>query len=112
MISIRGKALSRVATIYLSKEENDRFQRVCEKENCTPYSLVKRTVLDHIMAYPMEKNGKVDLIEPIEVDDSVQRNKNQSITNQGESTKIVLDYIEPEKVSDKVKKILEGKKNE
>ena len=92
--------MSRVASVYLSKEERDRFMQVCEKESCTPYSLVKKTVLDHIWAYPLEKASsaegediKPDLGE-VDITD----------THEAETSE-----IDVEEVSERVKKILEGK---
>ena len=40
---------------YLSKKDHERFTKVCEREECTPYMLFKKAVLDHIWAYPLEK---------------------------------------------------------
>ncbi len=47
--------MSKISSIYLSREETSRLKEVCEKEGCKPYSLVKRVLLDHIWAYPLEK---------------------------------------------------------
>jgi hypothetical protein len=73
--------------------------QVCEKESCTPYSLVKKTVLDHIWAYPLEKasSAEGEDIKPDlgEVD----------ITDTPESE----PSMEAEAVSERVRKILEGK---
>ncbi len=46
--------MSRVMT-YLSKDEYARFRNICDREDCTPYMLIKKAVLDHIWAYPLEK---------------------------------------------------------
>ena len=49
--------MSRVASVYLSKDERDRFMRVCEKEGCTPYALAKKALLEHIWNYPLEEGS-------------------------------------------------------
>ena len=93
--------MSRVASVYLSKDERDRFMLVCEKESCTPYSLVKKTVLDHIWAYPLEKTS------PEESEDIKPDLGEVDTTETPEPVK-----MEAEAVSETVKKILEGKKDE
>ena len=88
--------MSRVASVYLSKEERDRFMLVCEKESCTPYSLVKKTVLDHIWAYPLEK------APPAEGEDIKPELEETNIeTHEPETAK-----MDAEAVSERVKKIL------
>ncbi len=89
--------MSRVASVYLSKAERDRFNKVCEKEGCTPYSLVKKTLMDHIWAYPLEK------APPSEKEDL-----NQEL---GKVTE-VEPTMGAEAVSESVRRILEGKKSE
>jgi len=92
--------MSRVMT-YLSKEEYARFREICEREQCTPYMLFKTAVLDHIWAYPLEnapaseeKGLKQDL-EAVDITDSPEP----------ETSK-----LEADEVSERVRKILEGKK--
>lgn len=110
--------MSRVASVYLSKDERDRFLKVCEMEDCTPYSLVKKTVLDHIMAYPVEdgdvsdsKKQKRTKLELPERELNLERPMEPKST-QDESNHIFVEDIKPEKVSERVKKILEGIKDE
>ena len=91
--------MSRVMT-YLSKKDHDRFTEVCEREECTPYMLFKKAVLDHIWAYPLEKappSEKEDLKPDL-----------------GEAA--VEEVAEPEpamgqaeEIAESVRKILEGK---
>ena len=92
--------MSRVASVYLSKDERDRFMKVCEKEGCSAYSLAKKALLDHIWAYPLEKalSAEGEDIKPDlgEVD----------ITDTPEPETSEIDV---EEVSERVKKILEGK---
>jgi len=90
--------LSRVASVYLSKAERDRFMQVCEKESCTPYSLVKKTVLDHIWAYPLENDSST---------------KGEDIKPDLEETKIETPEpetakMDAEAVEERVRKILKG----
>ena len=90
--------MSKISSIYLSREETSRLKEVCEKEGCKPYSLVKRVLLDHIWAYPLEK------AHPSE--------KGSLEQDLGED--VVTDVPEPakanaEELSDSVRKILEGK---
>ena len=90
--------MSRVASVYLSKAERDRFDLVCEKEGCSRYSLAKKALLDHIWAYPLEKASpseediKLDLGEVDTMD-----------APEPETSK-----IEAEAVSERVRKILKG----
>lgn len=90
--------MSRVASVYLSKAERDRFDLVCEKEGCTPYSLAKKALLDHIWAYPLEK--------PLP-------EEGQEISPDLEAADIkdapeLEPAIEAEEVAERVKKILAG----
>ena len=90
--------MSRVASVYLSKAERERFMQVCEKESCTPYSLVKKTVLDHIWAYPLENASSAE-------EDINPELGEVDITDAPESE----PSMEAEAVSERVRKILEGK---
>ncbi len=90
--------MSRVMT-YLNKKDHERFTQVCEKEDCTPYMLFKKAVLDHIYAYPLEKapdseNGvlKQDLGE-------------EAVTEVPEPETPIMDA---EEVQERVRKILKG----
>lgn len=91
--------MSRVASVYLSKAERDRFNKVCEKEGCTPYSLVKKTVLDHIWAYPLENASS-------EEGEEIKPDLGEKAITDAPETEISL---EAEAVSERVRKILEGK---
>lgn len=91
--------MSRVASVYLSKAERERFMLVCEKESCTPYSLVKKSVLDHIWAYPLEK-------APAPENEALKQDLGEKKT---------VEVVEPEAamedaggLSESVRKILEG----
>lgn len=94
--------MSRVASVYLSKTERERFMQVCEKESCTPYSLVKKTVLDHIWAYPLEKNSPA---ESEDVRPDLGKNMKTIINDAPEPEN---SKIEAEAVSERVRKILKG----
>lgn len=91
--------MSKISSIYLSREQYTRMKEVCEKEGCTPYSLAKKALVDHIMAYPLEKPPasekeplKQDLGEPaIEEEPEPETPK-----------------VDPEDVAERVLKILEG----
>lgn len=88
--------MSRVMT-YLSKKDHDRFIKVCEREQCTPYMLFKKAVLDHIWAYPLEKaapseNG--ELKQDLEEATIMEIPKPQ--------------IMEPGEVEERVKQILKG----
>jgi len=84
---------------YLSKDEHARFKEICDREDCTPYMLIKKAVLDHIWAYPLEN---ASYAEKEEIKPDLGEN---AITDAPESE----PSVEPEAVSDRVKKILEGK---
>ncbi len=89
--------MSRVASVYLSKAERDRFNKVCEKEGCTPYSLVKKTLMDHIWAYPLDKAA------PSENGELKKDLEPQLETSDLENPKMEVGEIE-----DRVKQILQG----
>ena len=90
--------LSRVASVYLSKAERHRFDLVCEKEGCTPYSLAKKALLDHIWAYPLEK-------APPEVGAEISPDLVESDIKDASELE---PAIEAEEVSERVRKILAG----
>lgn len=92
--------MSRVMT-YLSKKDHDRFTKVCEREECTPYMLFKKAVLDHIWAYPLEKAAP---------------SGNGVLKKDLEDTQIETPKPEPapvgtEEISESVRRILEGKED-
>lgn len=91
--------MSRVASVYLSKAERDRFDLVCEKEGCSRYSLAKKALLDHIWAYPLEK-------APAAEGEDIKPDLNGVETTDAPESE---PTIEVEAVSERVKKILEGK---
>lgn len=91
--------MSRVASVYLSKAERERFMQVCEKENCTPYSLVKKTVLDHIWAYSLE-NASPAKLEDIKTD--LGETAIKKVTEPEPA------MVDAENLSESVRKILEG----
>lgn len=88
--------MSRVMT-YLSKDEYARFREVCEREECTPYMLIKTAVLDHIWAYPREK-------PPVSEKEALKPALETDIAPEPETPK-----IDAEELSESVRRILEGK---
>ena len=92
--------MSRVASVYLSKAERERFMQVCEKESCTPYSLVKKTVLDHIWAYPLENASSAE-------GEDIKPDLEETIIADAPEPKPAK--IDAEAVAERVRKILEGK---
>lgn len=90
--------MSRVMT-YLSKKDHDRFTKVCEREQCTPYMLFKKAVLDHIWAYPLEK------APPSENGGLKQDLGEAGITEVPEPETSEMDA---EEVAERVRKILKG----
>ena len=88
--------MSKISSIYLSKAEYDRLMKVCEKEGCTSYSLVKRVLLDHIGNYPLE-DGPV-----LETDVETHENESEEPIRKDQTVE-----IEAEDVSGKVKEILQ-----
>jgi len=74
--------------------------QVCEKESCTPYSLVKKTVLDHIWAYPLENASSAEE-EDIKPD--------LGAVDITDSPELEPAKMEAEAVSERVRKILEEK---
>jgi len=91
--------LSRVASVYLSKAERDRFMQVCDKESCTPYSLVKKTVLDHIWAYPLEN-------APVMENEALKQDLGEEAVIEAPEPKPL--EMDAEAVSETVRKILKG----
>jgi len=91
--------LSKVSSIYLSRKETERLKEVCEKEGCKPYSLVKRVLLDHIWAYPLEK------APPSEKESIKQELGEDVITDAPEPE---ASEVDAEEVSERVKRILKG----
>lgn len=85
---------------YLSKKDHDRFTKVCEREDCTPYMLFKKAVLDHIWAYPLEK-ASLSENEVLKLD-----LREVAITDAPE---LETSEVEAEEVAERVRKILEGK---
>jgi len=95
--------MSKTGSIYLSRKEADRLREVCEKEGCTPYSLVKRVVLDHLWAYPSETPPALE----------------KEALNQDLGETKTMEVVEPEAamedaggLSESVRKILEGNVDE
>ncbi len=89
--------MSRVMT-YLSKDEHARFKEICDREACTPYMLIKKAVLDHIWAYPLEKGPP---------------SENGELKKE-EATPVEVAELEPgivgtDEISESVRRILEGK---
>jgi len=88
---------------YLSKDEYARFRNICDREDCTPYMLIKKAVLDHIWAYPLEK-------APAPENEALKQDLGKTKT---------MEVVEPEAamkdaggLSESVRKILEGKVDE
>lgn len=92
--------MSRVMT-YLSKKDHDRFTKVCEREKCTPYMLFKKAVLDHIWAYPLEK-------DPPSENGGLKKDLGEATIT--DATEPEPSKVEADEVSERVRKILEGKK--
>lgn len=92
--------MSRVASVYLSKAELDRFDQVCEKEGCSRYSLAKKALLDHIWAYPLEKASS-------EEEEDIKPDLGETII--ADAPEPEASKIDAEAVSERVRKILEGK---
>jgi len=95
--------MSKISSIYLSRKESDRMREVCEREGCTGYSLVKRVLLDHLWAYPLEK-------PPAPENEALEQDLGEKET---------MEVVEPEAamedaggLSESVKRILEGKVDE
>lgn len=88
---------------YLSKDEYARFRNICDREDCTPYMLIKKAVLDHIWAYPLE---------------TPPASENEALKQVSEET-APMEVVEPEAamadaggLSESVRRILEGKVDE
>lgn len=90
------KFMSRVMT-YLSKDEHARFKEICVKEACTPYMLIKKAVLDHIWAYPLEK--------PAPSENGEQKGDLKTLS---ETPEHEAPEMRPEEVEERVKRILKG----
>lgn len=90
--------MSKISSIYLSREEYARMMKVCEKEGCTPYALTKRILLDHISAYPLE--DPTPTLEP-EISEAGE-------TNKAETSEKPEPAIRADEVAERVKKILHG----
>lgn len=89
--------MSKISSIYLSRGEYERLMEVCEKEGCKPYSYVKRVLLDHIWAYPLEKSP------------AAETEKFNPDLGEIETTDLPeTSEMEAEEVSERVKKILKG----
>jgi len=88
---------------YLSKDEYARFRNICDREECTPYMLIKKAVLDHIWAYPLEK-------DPASENMGLKQNLEETvITEVAEPEPAITDA---EELSESVRKILEGNVDE
>ncbi|NQT07566.1 hypothetical protein HQ586_00665 [Candidatus Bathyarchaeota archaeon] len=82
---------------YLSKDEHARFKEICDREACTPYMLIKKAVLDHIWAYPLEKAPP-----------SEKGELKEDLKTQNETPEIEPQEMGAGEIEDRVKKILKG----
>jgi len=88
---------------YLSKDEYARFRNICDREECTPYMLIKKAVLDHIWAYPLEK-------APASENMGLKQNLEETVITEVAEPKPAI--TDAEELSESVRKILERKKIE
>ncbi len=89
--------MPKTGSIYISRAEFDRLNAVCEKERCKPYSLVKRVLLDHIWAYPLEKAPP-----------SKKGELKKDLETQNETPEPETQEMGPEEFDKRVKQILKG----
>ena len=78
------------------------MREVCEKEGCTGYSLVKRVLLDHLWAYPLET-------PPAPENEALEQDLGEKTVEVAEVEPAVTDAGG---LSESVRKLLEGKKIE
>ena len=93
--------MSRVMT-YLSKDEYARFRNICDREDCTSYMLIKKAVLDHIWAYPLEK-------APASENEALKQDLVETAIT--EVTEVKPAVTDADELSESVRRLLERKKD-
>lgn len=79
------------------------MREVCEKEGCTGYALVKRVLLDHLWAYPLEK-------PPAPEKEEIKQVSEETATIEVAEPEAAME--DADGLSESVRKLLEGKKIE
>jgi len=87
-IHLYGDCVPPNVTFFLNKEEMMKFEKLCKEEECTPYALAKKLVMDLIKSRgeePIESGGL-----PKESDQSIRENSETDRVKRTENTRAIL----------------------